>query len=169
MENALDKILKNINPENQVYVDLNLDIREQILYILSHHPKIKNQKQLAKELKKKDSEVSRILSGMHNLTLETIAKLTAILGHDIIMTDLKAKEKYFAQEYETYTRFKAFEFLLEESKKIRHTPKDKLVEFGFFPSKTQCLDSKMKWVNLIDDSGALTEHETTTHFEKWHR
>lgn len=100
MEHILDNIIKDAKPENRIFVDLNLDIREQILDILSRHPKIKTQKQLATALGKKDSEISRVLSGLQNLTLETIAKLQAVLEQEIIMTDLKARKKYLSYERE---------------------------------------------------------------------
>jgi len=91
---SLDRILKKAKKENKVFIDLNFDIREQVLHILENHPTIKSQKQLAEKLKKKESEVSRMLGGLQNLTLESISKLTSVLGSDIIMTDLKAREKY---------------------------------------------------------------------------
>ena len=45
-----------------------------------------NQRDFAKALGKTETEVSRWLSGTHNLTLATIAKMATILGDDIITT-----------------------------------------------------------------------------------
>ena len=42
------------------------------------------QKEFARMLGKTETEVSRWLSGTHNLTLATIAKITAVLGEDIV-------------------------------------------------------------------------------------
>ena len=42
------------------------------------------QKDLAQRLGKTETEVSRWLSGTHNLTLSTICKISAALGEDII-------------------------------------------------------------------------------------
>ena len=44
------------------------------------------QRDLAKALGKTETEVSRWLSGTHNLTIATIAKIAAVLGDDIITT-----------------------------------------------------------------------------------
>lgn len=42
------------------------------------------QKELARRMGKRESEVSKWLSGKHNLTLRSLAKLEAALGADII-------------------------------------------------------------------------------------
>ena len=47
---------------------------------------IKKQRDFAKALGKTETEVSRWLSGTHNLTLATIAKMATVLGDDIITT-----------------------------------------------------------------------------------
>lgn len=44
------------------------------------------QRDLAKALGATETEVSRWLSGTHNLTIATIAKIAAVLGDDIITT-----------------------------------------------------------------------------------
>lgn len=44
------------------------------------------QRDLAKALGVTETEVSRWLSGTHNLTIATIAKIAAVLGDDIITT-----------------------------------------------------------------------------------
>ena len=42
------------------------------------------QKEFAKKMNKTEAEVSRWLSGTHNFTLKTIAKITNVLGESII-------------------------------------------------------------------------------------
>ena len=42
------------------------------------------QKEFAKEVGKTEPEVSRWLSGTHNFTLRTLAKISSVLGEDII-------------------------------------------------------------------------------------
>lgn len=44
------------------------------------------QRDLAKALGKTETEVSRWLSGTHNLTIATIAKIAVVLGDDFITT-----------------------------------------------------------------------------------
>ena len=46
------------------------------------------QKQLAYEMKKTPSEISKWLSGDHNFTLRSIAKLEAILGESILQASV---------------------------------------------------------------------------------
>lgn len=94
MENELEKILREAKPENRIFIELNLGIRWQVLHILSTHATIKNIEQLAKEMNVGKIALNTKLNGLNDITLEFIAKLTAVLGEDIIMTDLKAKEKY---------------------------------------------------------------------------
>lgn len=44
-----------------------------------------SQKEFARMLGKTETEVSRWLSGMHNLTIGTIAKISAVLEEDIVV------------------------------------------------------------------------------------
>jgi len=98
-ERAFDRIRRNIKPENKKFIDRNIAIIKQIKYILSIHPKIKNQKDLAKELNKEQSEISKWFTGQHNLTQETINKIELALDHDILLTDLEARAKYQSTVY----------------------------------------------------------------------
>lgn len=82
------KALQQVAPENKIFVKKNLDITEQILTILDK--KGMTRRDLAKALGKSEPEVSRILSGLHNLTLKTIVKLEVALGEEVILTPLKA-------------------------------------------------------------------------------
>ncbi len=81
-----------IPPENKQFVSKNLDISQQVFAILKE--KGWTQKDLAKKLGKYESDVSRMLSGLHNLTLRSITNLEAILETDIIITPTKAKEAF---------------------------------------------------------------------------
>lgn len=87
----------NIEPESEQYVGKNLDISQQIIAILKK--KGWTQKVLAKKMNKRESEISKLLSGLHNLTLNTITNIEVVLGEDIILTPLKAEEKYKKTAY----------------------------------------------------------------------
>ena len=54
------------------------------------------QKELAQKLGKTETEVSRWLSGTHNLTLSTICKISAALGEEIVIVPKLALEPEFA-------------------------------------------------------------------------
>jgi len=81
-------------PENKIFVAKNLDIIERIQHILDE--KQWTQKTLAQRLGKSESEISKWLSGLHNFTLQTLAKLEGVLDTQIIITP---KQK----EYQTVT------------------------------------------------------------------
>ena len=51
-----------------------------------------SQRDLAQRLGKSEAEVSRMLSGLHNLTLKTLTRLEVALGEDIFTTPQKARE-----------------------------------------------------------------------------
>jgi len=96
-----ERLRAKITNENRIFVRKNLAISEQISAILKE--KGWTQKQLAQQLGKNESEVSKLLSGLHNLTLKSIAKLEAELGTDIIVTPLEAYEKYNTTKHISFT------------------------------------------------------------------
>lgn len=96
---VVERLKAKITPENRIFVKKNLAISEQITTILKE--KGWSQKELAGRLGKTESEVSKLLSGLHNLTLKSISKFEAELGEDIIVTPLEACEKYKTTEYIT--------------------------------------------------------------------
>lgn len=94
---VVERLRAKITDENRIFVKKNLAISNQIMAILKE--KGWTQKELAQQLGKSESEVSKLLSGLHNLTLKSIAKLEAQLGSDIIVTPLEACEKYKTTQY----------------------------------------------------------------------
>ena len=78
----LNGIRKDISPEMKQQVELSVAIANRIYEILNI--KGMTQKDLAQRLGKTETEVSRWLSGTHNLTLSTICKISAALGEDIV-------------------------------------------------------------------------------------
>lgn len=82
--------LSEVKPENKRFVQKNLEITTQILAILKR--KGMTQRDLAERLGKKEAEVSRMLTGLQNLTLRTLTKVEAALEEDIVLTPLKAHE-----------------------------------------------------------------------------
>lgn len=75
---ALDSIPKDIN----IKVDLSMRISDKIAAALSAQGL--TQKDFAKMMGKNEAEVSRWLSGMHNFTLATIAKISAALETPLV-------------------------------------------------------------------------------------
>lgn len=79
----MNEIRLNTPPEVSKQVDLSVAIADRIFALLDNHGM--KQRDLAKALGKTETEVSRWLSGTHNITIATIAKIAVVLGDDIIM------------------------------------------------------------------------------------
>jgi transcriptional regulator with XRE-family HTH domain len=100
-ELVVQRLRERIKPENRIFVRKNLDISAQVYALLEQ--KGWSQKDFAQKLGKNESEVSKWLTGLHNITLQSIAKMEAVLEADIIVTPLEACEKYKTIEYITLT------------------------------------------------------------------
>lgn len=72
--------------DSKIFVDKSLEIAEYIFRLMEE--KGMRQKDLADKVNKSEAEVSKLLGGMHNYTLRSIAKLEAALGVTIISTPL---------------------------------------------------------------------------------
>ena len=105
MSKIFDKAAQGIDNDVKRFVDKSFDIVDQI-HSLLEEKKI-SQRELAQLLNKKESEISKWLSGTHNFTLRSISKIESILNEDIISTPLKAKKKYYTVKFvpvKTYAR-----------------------------------------------------------------
>lgn len=74
--------LKDLPTSTKKQVDLSWGISDKIAGLLSANKM--SQKDLAKKMHKTEAEVSRWLSGTHNFTLSTLAKISTVLGEDLI-------------------------------------------------------------------------------------
>ena len=91
-KDIIDTIRESIKPEQRIFIRKNLEISEQVLSQLKQ--KGWTQKEFAEKLGKEPSEISKWLSGFHNLTLQSISKMEAVLGEDIIITPIEAKVQF---------------------------------------------------------------------------
>ena len=78
----MDDIRSSISPEMKLQTEMSVAIANRIYEILE--AKGMSQKDLAKKLGKTETEVSRWLSGTHNLTLATICKISAALEAEVV-------------------------------------------------------------------------------------
>ena len=93
-ENILDKwLMENSNPEADKFVEQNLAITEKVHRILVERNI--TQAEFARMLGKKPSEVSKWLTGLHNLTLKSITKMSVALDVDLINIEPEYKYVYF--------------------------------------------------------------------------
>lgn len=79
---TLNKIRNNRSKYVEIFVDYTFDLSNRIQFLLDKNSM--DQKDLAKALKKNESEISKWLSGSHNFTLKTIAKIEDVLGDKLI-------------------------------------------------------------------------------------
>lgn len=98
MSDLITNAFNEIDPKNEKFIEKNTDIVEEI-YALMEQYGVNSQKELAQLLGKKESEVSKLLSGVQNMTLRSITNLEVALGTDIIFTASRAKEKFEQVNY----------------------------------------------------------------------
>lgn len=86
----LDEIRQTVTPEMKCQMELSVMIANRIYEIMEE--KGLSQKDLAHLLGKTETEVSRWLSGIHNMTLATIAKISIVLDTDIVIVPVREKQ-----------------------------------------------------------------------------
>ena len=92
------QILEETPLETKIFVDKYSDLVLRINQILKE--KGISQKELAENMDKKPSEISRWLSGNQNITLRSIAKLEAELGETLVEIPTKNISSKFKEDYE---------------------------------------------------------------------
>ena len=78
----LEERRMSISKDVDISVRQSFDIVDRIHEILAKQGK--EQKDLARLLDKNESEISKWMSGTHNFTINTLAKIQAVLGESII-------------------------------------------------------------------------------------
>lgn len=84
----LEERRKSISKDIDIFVEQSFDIVDRIHEILVKQGK--EQKDLARLLGKSESEISKWMTGTHNFTINTLAKIQAVLGEPVIQI---SKEK----------------------------------------------------------------------------
>lgn len=91
--NIISDFLNEFNrPDLEKFVEKNTAITDKIYAVLEERGL--KPADLAKMLDKSPSEVSKWLSGMHNLTLKSITKIEAVLGIDLVHIDAQKEYVY---------------------------------------------------------------------------
>lgn len=78
----LENRRKEVSEESKVFVDFMYHVVDRIHEILNDQGM--SQKELALRLGKKESEISKWLSGEHNMTVKSLLKIEAVLGKPIV-------------------------------------------------------------------------------------
>lgn len=95
--------ITSITAESKIFVDLSMNIAHTV-HLLMEQQGLR-QKDLAERLDKSEAEVSKILGGLQNLTLRTIAKLESALGEPIIHVPLTEGDLNGYSQRTVYTNF----------------------------------------------------------------
>lgn len=87
-----EKCLSNVAPEVREEVRLNMDIANRIYDILQ--ARNMTQREFAALMGKRESEISRWLTGSHGFTTATLAKIATVLGEPIVQIKHESETKY---------------------------------------------------------------------------
>ena len=86
----MDEIRETISPEMKMQMELSVAIANRIYEILEE--KGMSQKDFARLMGKTETEISRWLSGTHNMTLATLCKISVALGENLLEVPINHKE-----------------------------------------------------------------------------
>lgn len=122
----LEERRESIPQEIDIFVSRSFDIVDRINEILQ--TKNLDQKDLALLLEKQESEISKWMTGTHNFTLKTIARIEKVLGSSIIKVinkeNIKQKQPVLLLLNKKYTQInQGKNILVEEQQEFEILPK----------------------------------------------
>lgn len=95
-----DQCVANVAPEVMKEVSLNVDIANRIYDLLKE--KKMTQREFAALMGKRESEISRWLTGSHGFTTTTLAKIATVLGEPIVMVKKDPQVQYVFVPIQNY-------------------------------------------------------------------
>jgi len=99
--NALfEQLLAKVAPETKAEVELNIDIANRIYDLLKE--KGMSQREFAEKMGKKESEISRWMTGSHGFTTSTLAKISSVLGESIVEVKRKSCPQFVVIPHTLY-------------------------------------------------------------------
>ena len=87
-----EECLAKVSPEIMEEVSLNIDIANRIYDLLKM--KKMTQREFAALMGKRESEISRWLTGAHGFTTATLSKIASVLGEPIVEVHKKSEPQY---------------------------------------------------------------------------
>lgn len=93
---TVDRLLNSTPKDVEIFVDWYADLVVRINQLLRENDISK--KELAEKMDKKPSEISKWLSGEHNFTLRSLAKLSAELGEPLIEVPKRKAQTEFVED-----------------------------------------------------------------------
>ena len=100
-----EECLRGVAPEVREEVRLNIDIANRIYDLLKANNM--TQREFAAKMGKRESEISRWLTGTHGFTTTTLAKISAILGKPVVEVSRNREEPFVYVQISPY--FAAFD------------------------------------------------------------
>lgn len=110
--NRLQERRKKISKDVERFVKQSFDIVDRIHFVLK--AKGMEQKDLARALGKTESEISKWMTGTHNFTIKTIAKIETVLGESVLQT---VQEKRLSDEATVYSSSSQFNLVASGKKR----------------------------------------------------
>lgn len=95
-----EQCVADVAPEVMAEVSLNVDIANRIYDILK--AKKMTQREFATLMGKRESEISRWLTGSHGFTTTTLAKIAAVLGEPVVEVKKEPHPNYVFVPFNTY-------------------------------------------------------------------
>lgn len=99
----LDRIRKVRAKYIDIFIDNSYDLSARIQYLMDVRGF--DQKELAKRLNKNESEISKWMSGSHNYTIKTLAKIEDVLGNKLLSV---CNEEEYKQKTEVVIVYQEF-------------------------------------------------------------
>ena len=90
------RVIDSTPKDVEIFVDWYADLVVRINQLLRENDM--NRKELAEKLDKKPSEISKWLSGEHNFTLRSLAKLSAELGEPLLEVPKRKAQPEFLED-----------------------------------------------------------------------
>ena len=164
-----NQFLESIPDETKNYVRLSMDIASQVNNLLEKENI--SQRELADRLGKKESEVSKWLSGNHNFTIKSLAKIETVLEEQFLFTREEITDRFmpflfrqFKELYsaEHYGNIINYYFMNEKANNnVFYVFPEKPA-----PGKTQTVETKKEKIKTTSDHTNTTvfsdEYETST-------
>ncbi len=94
-KNINKDFFSDLKPEYEKYVNLSVEISDKIEELLKK--KKISQRELADKLGKSESEISKWISGTHNFTLKSIAKIESVFNESILKVSTERKPMFITR------------------------------------------------------------------------
>jgi transcriptional regulator with XRE-family HTH domain len=101
MNDEFKDLFNDVPEETERLIHLSMGIAARVSDILSDQKK--DQKYLADQLGKSQSEISKWLSGSHNFTIKSIAKIEKVLHQNILFTHFDVIDHTFIASTQLYS------------------------------------------------------------------